>query len=138
MFLFVGLFCIIGSAQNPSDTEMGFAVIEKVPVYPGCEMLESNEDLKNCMFRKISEHIGENIDLSFAGELGLEGRQRIEVLFTIDKHGNITDIEAQGAHPRLEKEANKVMMSLPRMTPGEQKGKPVGILYSLPIVFDVE
>lgn len=116
---------------------MGFAV-EKVPVYPGCEMMESNEDLKNCMFRKISEHIGENIDLSFAGELKLEGRQRIEVLFTIDTHGNITDIEAKGAHLRLEEEAIRVMMSLPRMIPGEQKRKPVAILYSLPIVFDVE
>lgn len=138
LFLFVGFLSVIGFAQNPSNNEIAFALIEKVPVFPGCEKFEDNESLKNCMSMKISEHIVENFDLSFAGKLGLEGRQRIEVRFTIDKQGNVTDINARGPHPRLEEEANRALMSLPQMTPGEQKGIPVGVLYSMPIVFDVE
>lgn len=135
--VFIVLFFVSGFAQTPSDVEKEFA-IEKVPVYPGCEIMKTNEDLKNCMFRKISEYIAENFNLNSAGKLKLKGRQRIEVLFTIDKRGRITDIEAKGPHLRLEKEAKRVLMSLPRMTPGEQKGIPVDILYALPIVFDME
>jgi protein TonB len=38
----------------------------------------------------------------------------------------------------LEKEAIKVVSSLPKMIPGKQRGKAVGVLYSLPILFQVE
>lgn len=134
---FICLFMIAVSAQNPSDSE-DYVVIEKVPIYPGCEGLKDNESLKNCMFRNIYEHINKNFDISFARELGLVGKQRIEVGFTINKNGYITDIKAKGPHPRLEEEAHKIMTSFPIMIPGEQKGEPVGVRYLLPIVFEVE
>ena len=73
-----------------------------------------------------------------AAELGLEGRQRITVEFKIDKTGHITDVRARAPHPRLEKEAISVVQSLPKMIPGKQRGKPVGVLYMLPILFQVE
>jgi protein TonB len=47
-------------------------------------------------------------------------------------------VRARAPHPRLEKEAVEVVQSLPNMTPGKQRGKPVGVLYSLPIVFDIQ
>lgn len=137
LLFFVGLLIMEVSAQNPSNSE-DFIVIEKVPIYPGCEGLEDNESLKKCMFRNIYEHISENFDISFAGELGLVGKQRIEVSFTINKRGYITDIKAKGPHPRLEEEALRIMQSFPQMIPGEQKGEPVGVMYLLPIVFEVE
>ncbi len=137
LFLLIGLFFVLGYSQNPSDPYDEFE-IEKVPVYPGCETLNDNEGLKKCMFRKISEHIGQNFDLSFAGKLGLKGQQKIEVMFTINKMGRVTNIQAKGPHRSLEKEAQRVMKTVPRMIPGEQHGEPVGILYSLPIVFEIE
>ena len=62
----------------------------------------------------------------------------IYVRFKIDQKGNIVDIGSRGPHPRLESEAERVIKLLPQMTPGKQRGKAVGVLYSLPIVFQVQ
>lgn len=118
--------------------DVPFAVIENVPIYPGCEKENGNEAKKKCMSSKISEFINKKFNSELATDLGLEGRQRISVQFKIDKNGNVVDVRARAPHPRLEKEAVSVVQSLPDMTPGKQRGKPVGVLYSLPIVFDIQ
>jgi protein TonB len=74
-----------------------------------------------------------------ASDLGLSpGKKRIFVMFKIDKTGGITEIRARAPHPRLQKEAERVVRTLPRMTPGKQRGRPVAVRYSLPIAFQVE
>jgi protein TonB len=118
--------------------DVPFAVIENVPIYPGCENEKGNDAKKKCMSSKISEFINKKFNTDLASDLGLDGRQRIAVQFKIDKNGNVTDVRARAPHPRLEKEAISVVQSLPNMTPGKQRGKPVGVLYSLPIVFDIQ
>lgn len=118
--------------------DVPFAVIENVPIYPGCENEKGNDAKKKCMSSKISEFINKKFDTNLASDLGLEGRQRIAVQFKIDKSGKVIDVRARAPHPRLEKEAISVVQSLPSMTPGKQRGKPVGVLYSLPIVFDIQ
>ncbi|QQX77907.1 MULTISPECIES: energy transducer TonB [Aequorivita] len=118
--------------------DVPFAVIENVPIYPGCEKENGNDAKKKCMSSKISEFINKKFNSDLASDLGLEGRQRIAVQFKIDKNGRVTDVRARAPHPRLEKEAMEVVSSLPNMTPGKQRGKPVGVLYSLPIVFDIQ
>ncbi len=118
--------------------DVPFAVIENVPIYPGCEKESGNDAKKKCMSSKISEFINKKFNTELASDLGLEGRQRIAVQFKIDKSGRVVDVRARAPHPRLEKEAVEVVKSLPGMTPGKQRGKPVGVLYSLPIVFDIQ
>ena len=59
------------------------------------------------------------------------------VQFRIDETGNIQDIKARAPHADLEKEAKRVIASIPTMIPGEQNGKPVSVMYSLPIAFKV-
>ncbi|MEM0517799.1 MULTISPECIES: energy transducer TonB [Aequorivita] len=118
--------------------DVPFAVIENVPVYPGCEGEKTNDAKKKCMSSKISAFINKKFNSNLASDLGLEGRQRIAVQFKIDKSGKVVDVRARAPHPRLEKEATDVVNSLPDMTPGKQRGKPVGVLYSLPIVFDIQ
>jgi protein TonB len=90
------------------------------------------------MSDKIQAFVQKKFDTELATDLGLEGRQRISVIFKIDKNGNITNVQARAPHPRLEKEAKDVINALPKMTPGKQRGKPVGVLYNLPILFQVE
>ena len=59
-------------------------------------------------------------------------------MFKIDKEGNIIDIKARAKHPNLEKEAIRVISLLPKLIkPGYQRGKPVIVPYSLPIIFNV-
>jgi periplasmic protein TonB len=115
-----------------------FAVIENVPIYPGCEQSGNNAAKRECMSEKIIKFVQKNFNTELANELGLEGRQRINVQFKIDKFGNVVNVRARAPHPRLEKEAVNVVKALPKMTPGKQRGKAVGVLYALPILFQVE
>jgi len=118
--------------------DVPFAVIENVPIYPGCESAGNNNAKKACMSEKISKFVNKKFNRDLAGDLGLEGRQRISVQFKIDKHGNVVGVRARAPHPRLEQEAVKVVSALPKMIPGKQRGKAVGVLYALPIIFQVE
>jgi protein TonB len=90
------------------------------------------------MSEKISQHVNKNFNTELAGDLGLSGRQRISVIFKIDKNGNITDVRSRAPHPGLEREAARVINKLPKMQPGKQRGKAVTVQYSLPIIFQVQ
>ena len=119
------------------DVEVPFAVIENVPEYPGCER-GSNAEKRKCMSDKIAKFVQRKFNTDLAGDLGLSGRQRISVIFKIDKNGNVTGVRSRAPHPRLEKEAARVINLLPKMKPGKQRGKPVIVPYSLPITFQVQ
>ena len=120
------------------DVEVPFAVIENVPVFPGCERKKNNAERKKCMSEKITKHVNKKFNVDLAADLGLSGRQRIAVMFKIDKNGNVTGVRARAVHPALAKEAERVVKSLPKMKPGKQRGKAVTVPYSLPIVFQVQ
>ena len=120
------------------DIEVPFSVIENVPIFPGCEKKKGNAAKKQCMSDKISKFVNKKFNTDLASDLGLEGRQRISVIFKIDKNGNITNVRARAPHPGLEKEAKRVINLLPKMQPGKQRGKAVTVPYSLPILFQVQ
>ncbi|QTY26950.1 energy transducer TonB [Flavobacterium sp. CS20] len=115
--------------------DVPFAIIQQVPIFPGCE---NAKDKKKCMNEKISKYVDKNFDRSLGSELGLTGRNRVSVQFKIDKNGDVVDVKARGPHPRLEQEAIRVIKGLPKMIPGEQRGQKVGVLYGLPINFFVQ
>ena len=119
------------------DVEVPFAVIENVPEYPGCER-GSNSQKRKCMSEKIAKFVQRKFNTDLAGDLGLSGRQRISVIFKIDKSGRVTGVRSRAPHPSLEKEAERVIKMLPRMKPGRQRGKAVIVPYSLPITFQVQ
>ncbi len=120
-------------------TDVPFAVIENVPIYPGCENLKNNNERKKCMSEKIDAFVKRRFNAELANDLGLGGgRQRISVQFKIDSKGNVVEVLARAPHPRLESEAKKVISELPKMTPGKQRGKAVNVMYSLPIIFEVQ
>tara|TARA_R110002096_G_scaffold178009_1_gene354799 strand:+ start:22900 stop:24927 length:2028 start_codon:yes stop_codon:yes gene_type:complete len=116
--------------------DIPFGVIEQPPVFPGCEDL-SNDEQRDCMAKNISNHVNSNFNIKLADSLKLTGRQRINVIFKIDTEGNIVDVRSRAPHPGLEEEAIRVIKTLPKMIPGEHKGKKVNVPYSLPIIFQV-
>ena len=128
----------IEEAIEEEIADVPFAVIENVPVYPGCEKKRSNAEKKKCMSEKVQKFVQKKFNTELAGDLGLEGRQRIAVQFKIDKNGDVVNVRARAPHPKLEQEAVKVVNALPKMVPGRQRGTAVGVLYSLPILFQVE
>jgi protein TonB len=90
------------------------------------------------MSDKITKFVQKKFNTDLAGDLGLTGKQRISVIFKIDKKGNVTGVRSRAPHPRLEKEAARVVNMLPKMKPGRQRGKAVVVPYSLPITFLVQ
>lgn len=117
--------------------EVPFAVIDEVPVYPGCETITGNEERRKCMAELISKFVQQKFNLDVAKQSGLKGEQRIAVIFKIDTLGNVIGIRSRAANKPLENEAKRVIGLLPKMIPGKQKGQKVVVPYSLPILFKV-
>jgi protein TonB len=116
--------------------DIPFILIEDVPVYPGCK--GNNKELKDCFTKKVTEFFAQRFDVNLANELGLQvGKKKLFVVFTISKTGKVINVKSRGPHPVLEKEVGKIISSLPNMTPGKQRGTPVGVSYSIPITFEV-
>lgn len=115
-----------------------FSGPEKYIVYPGCESKKTNEALRKCMSKNISKHVAEYFDVELATKLNLNGIQKIYVIFTVDKKGAIIKVKAKAPHPRLAREARRVVKSLPKMEPGELENTKIDIRYTLPIVFKVQ
>jgi protein TonB len=129
---------VVEAPKEEVIADVPFAVIENVPIYPGCESMKNNDQRKKCMSEKIDEFVRKKFNADLGSQLGLTGINRVIVQFKIDKNGNVTDVRSRAPHPRLEQEAARVINSLPKMQPGKQRGKPVGVMYSLPIVFQVQ
>lgn len=132
--------CILSSvvfSQNV-DKKPDFQIIEHVPLHPNCTEEASNSERKKCLSIQVSKLIEKKFDTRIATNIGLNGRIRILVAFKISKTGRVTDIKARAPHKLLEQEAVRVIKLLPKFTPGYQKGIPVTVPYSLPIVFTVE
>jgi protein TonB len=119
------------------DIEVPFSVIENVPIFPGCDK-GNNAQRRKCMSQKITKFVQRKFNTDLAGDLGLSGRQRISVIFKIDQNGDVVGVRARAPHPRLVKEATRVVNLLPKMKPGKQRGKAVIVPYSLPIIFQVQ
>lgn len=119
------------------DVDIPFAIIEQPPIFPGCEELVTNGEKKACFSKNISNHINKNFNLKIADSLGIKGKHRINAVFKIDTEGQVVDVRSRSAFPDLEDEAIRVIKTLPKMIPGEQKGKKVNVPYSLPIIFQV-
>lgn len=126
-----------GKLKGIVETEIPDGDIEKVPVYPGCGELLGNQEIKHCMSDKISRFVADTFNTNIATDLGLTGRQRILVIFKIDKTGQVIDVKSRAPFKELEAEAVRVIGALPKMKPGMQFGKVVTVPYALPIVFMV-
>ncbi len=110
--------------QQEEETEevINFYVIEEKPEFPGGEA---------AMFQWISKNIKYP---EIAKENGIQGK--VFVQFVIGKDGKVTDVQVvRGVDPSLDKEAVRVILSMPAWKPGKQRGKPVRVSFQLPINF---
>ncbi|MGB3150909.1 MAG: energy transducer TonB [Maribacter sp.] len=115
------------------EVTVPFAIIEDVPVFPGCEQGMKDEK-RICFQKKIQEHIRKNFKYpQIAVEMGIQGK--VYVQFIIDTKGDITNIRTRGPDQLLEKEAKRIIASLPQMIPGRQRGRAVKVPYSIPVNF---
>ena len=111
-----------------------FGEVDEVPVFPGCE---NASDTRACFNEKIMRHISKNFSYpQEAQDKGIEGR--VSALFTISKEGNVENIAMRGPEKLLEDEVERILMRLPVMKPGKNKGEKVAVAYSVPVTFKLK
>ncbi len=131
----------IAEANNYSELQndpVEFKVIDKAPVFPGCESSATLEELKDCFILNIQKHVNANFDMKMAGKLDLGNDvNKIYAKFVIDKSGTVTGMNVRAPHPDLVTEVERILLMLPKLVPGEKDGKPGSIKYLLPIAFKI-
>ncbi|MDT0293455.1 energy transducer TonB [Mesonia ostreae] len=126
--------------QKPAEKqieEFSFRVVEMAPVFPGCEVYETQEEIRACFSSQIGQSIKNKFDGDLAAKLHLSGEQRIYVNFTVNELGIVENIKTRSVSEALAEEAKRVVNLLPKMKPAQQQGKKVSVSYSLPIIFDI-
>tara|TARA_R110000868_G_scaffold193443_2_gene438382 strand:- start:1519 stop:2229 length:711 start_codon:yes stop_codon:yes gene_type:complete len=122
--------------EMEEDVDVPFAVIEDVPIFPGCENEPKNK-LRDCFNSMMQKHIGKNFRYpEIAQEMGVQGR--VNVMFVIQKDGSIGNVRMRGPDKNLEEEAARIIGKLPKMTPGKQRGRAVRVPFSIPITFKLQ
>ena len=139
LLLFIPLVSL-GQNENLTNSEkepeVPFAIIEDVPLFPGCETVPKSKR-RECFQNKMNRHIAQNFRYpDFAIKNGIQGR--VFVQFIIGKDGNIVDIRSLGPHAILERGAERIIEKLPKMTPGYVNGLPVRVPFSIPITFKLQ
>lgn len=114
------------------DSIYTFATV--MPMYPGCK--EDDYQLrKQCAEKRMLEFIYANIDYPpIARETGIEGLTVVQ--FVVDEEGSIAKINPlKKLGGGCTKEAIRVINKMPKWNPGIQNGRPVKVMFRLPITF---
>ncbi len=112
--------------EEEEEEDIVFMKVEKDPSFPGGTAA-------------LFKYLGENIKYPvIAQENGIQGQ--VVCQFTVNKDGSIVDIVVvrSSGEPSLDKEAVRVINSMPKWTPGQQRGKPVRVKYTLPVRFRLQ
>lgn len=111
--------------EVPKQEEKVFDVVEQMPSFPGGP---------NALFQYLSKNIRYP---AVAEENGVQGR--VVVTFVVERDGSITDVRvAKSVDPSLDKEAARVVKSMPHWIPGKQNGSPVRVKYTVPVTFQLQ
>ena len=123
--------------ETVSIKPMSIKTVAEIPIYPGCEKFQSNAERLQCFSDKVGKHVQRKFNTKIAERLGLSGRQHFQVLFKVDEQGYAVDVQTNAKHDLLDREAQRVINKIPQMIPGKNRAKPVKVIYSLPIIFQV-
>ena len=117
----------IAAPEPPKHVEETkiFTVVEQMPMYPGGDAA-------------LMGYLRDNIHYpTVAAENGVQGR--VVVGFVVERDGSITDVKVlRSVDPSLDREAMRVVKSMPRWTPGKQNGSAVRVKYQVPVTFRLQ
>lgn len=111
--------------EEPEEQTI-FEVVEQMPEFPNGGMAGLMQFLsKNIKYPTIAQ------------ENGTQGR--VTVQFVVNRDGSIVDAKVlRGVDPYLDKEALRVIGTMPKWKPGMQRGKPVRVKYTVPVMFRLQ
>lgn len=108
--------------EEEPEEEAPFMVVEDMPEFPGGQAALLDYLRKNIKYPRICQ------------ENNIQGR--VLVTFIVNKDGAIVDPEVvKSVNPSLDKEALRVISTMPKWKPGSQRGKPVRVKYTVPVNF---
>ena len=112
--------------EKPKEEETKvFDVVEQMPEFPGGQGALFEYLSKNTRYPAVAE------------ENNIQGR--VIVTFVVERDGSITDVKvAKGVDPSLDKEAMRVVKSMPRWIPGKQNGTSVRVKFTVPVLFRLQ
>lgn len=111
--------------EEEEEDNVVFVIVENKPEFPGGDA---------AMMKYLSENIKYPV---IAQENGIQGR--VICQFVVNKDGSIVDINVvRSVDPSLDKEAIRVIKSMPKWKPGMQRGKPVRVKFTLPVSFRLQ
>ena len=111
--------------EEEESAQQIFTVVEKQPEFPG-----GTAELFKYLNKAIKYPV-------IAQENGIQGR--VVCSFVVNRDGSIVDIQVmRGVDPSLDKEAMRVISEMPKWKPGEQRGKPVRVRFTLPVQFRLQ
>ena len=111
--------------QEADVVEVPFVVVEEMPMYPGGDA---------ALLKYINEHAQYP---EVAKENNIQGR--VIIRFCVTAKGGVSQVSVlKGVDPELDKEAIRVVNTLPAFKPGKQGGKPVPVWYMVPITFTLK
>lgn len=115
----------VAQPEPKPEVEKVFEVVEQMPSFPGGD-------------KALLEYLSNNIKYPVvAQENGVQGR--VTVSFVVEKDGSITDVKVvRSVDPSLDKEAARVVKSMPRWIPGKQNGSAVRVKYNVPVSFKLQ
>lgn len=118
---------VIAEPEPPKHEEENkvFDIVEQQPLFPGGPAA-------------LMKYLSDNTKYPVvAQENGVQGR--VTVQFVVEKDGSISDVHVlRGVDPSLDKEAVRVVKSMPRWTPGKQNGITVRVNYRVPVLFRLQ
>lgn len=122
LMMLVLLFSFMTSTAQTKKNDMVFDVVEVMPQFPGGQIAMLQYLMKNMKYPEQ------------AMKEGIQGR--VTVRFIVEKDGSISDVKpVLSVHPLLNKEAVRVVKSMPKWSPGKHNGKPVRVRFNLPVMF---
>ena len=116
----------VEAPEEEEEEEVVFVVVESMPEFPGGQ-------------QALFKYLGDNVKYPvIAQENGIQGR--VICQFVVNKDGSIVDVEVvrSGGDPSLDKEAVRVIKSMPKWKPGKQRGKAVRVKYTVPVNFKLQ
>jgi len=114
-----------------------FQVVEKAPVFSGCS--GDNIALNKCAGEKIGQLLGKEFNTAVAQENKWKGQQKIFLNFQLGLDGRVTNVKTVPSNPEMENEIQRIFATkFPIVKVGEAQGKKVGVLYEMPIVFEIK
>ena len=116
--------------EDEEEEATVFFIVEDMPIFMPhkCKTQEEGQ-------LELRRYIGKNMDYpEIARENGIQGK--VYISFTVSPKGTIRDVKVvRGVDPSLDKEAVRVIKSLPKFSPGKQRGKSVPVSFTVPINF---